>query len=324
MFIPSSSYRGEMVKLIQDSETVRVAVAFWGKDSDALFGAVPNQKIRIICNLLSGGTNPEPIQKLINKPNIEVRRLETLHAKVVLGGSSAIVGSANISTNGLNHEHEEDPGWIEAGLMTEISEQLQKIGDWFERQWKLASKISKEDLAQAKTLWGIRRNNRINGSIKKSIFDNPVFSLQDRSIFVAMYKEDATQQADETFEKLRSDSVQNFRAAGDVKELSFFDQWDDLPMDSSIICIHVGSRGGTKIEGIYRRLPIFDRPYKIGKKTHRIQVVFPEKRILNFPFGKATRNELRKRITREISDYHKSKTTEGRCITLYEALRDFG
>jgi len=103
MFIPSALYRRKIEDLINDSQSVRVAVAFWGEHSDELFNDQGKQ-IRIICNLLSGGTNPVPIQNLLRRPNLEIRRLETLHAKVILGDQSAIIGSANLSTNGLNHE----------------------------------------------------------------------------------------------------------------------------------------------------------------------------------------------------------------------------
>jgi len=65
---------------------------------------------------------------------VQVRRLDNLHAKVVHTSTQALVGSANLSANGLNLEGEESSGWREAGYLVRDGQQLAAIRDWFELQ----------------------------------------------------------------------------------------------------------------------------------------------------------------------------------------------
>lgn len=136
MFITSADYKAQVERIIQENHSIDIAVAFWGKGAENLF-ANSDIPIRILCNLTSGGTNPAPIEKLHNKgvfKNIEIKHLDDLHAKVLVGDKSAIVGSANISTNGLNIEEGEFDGWQEAGFVTHDAVELEKMRQWFEQQ----------------------------------------------------------------------------------------------------------------------------------------------------------------------------------------------
>lgn len=317
MFISSSTYRKEIERLIKESTTVCFAVAFWGKGSESLLMQFPNVKMRIICNLLSGGTNPEPIKKLRRRANVEIRRLDSLHAKVILNEATAIVGSANLSTNGLNHENDENPGWIEAGLTTKDSTQIKSVADWFEKQWSLSKKITPSNLDTAQANWSKRRKTRINSSSVQSIFDLPASSLRDTQIFVAFYTEDASNQAEKAFKELQ----ENTQIQIDNSKLSFFEQWDELPIDSSIISVCVGPLGGAEIEGAYRRLPSLDRKYKIRKESHNIQIVIREDKILDFPFSSAEQKKLKKLIAHRIKKYHSEERDNAILIPLYEALK---
>lgn len=317
MFISSSTYRQEIEKLIKESTAVCFAVAYWGKDSESLLIQFPTVKMRIICNLLSGGTNPEPIKKLMCRKNIEVRRLDNLHAKVILNETLAIVGSANLSTNGLNHENDGDPGWIEAGVTIKDSVQLKVVTEWFERQWSLTNEITESNLNTAQENWDKRRKTWINSSSAHSIFDIPVISLRDTPIFIAFYTEDASYQAKKAFKELRKSTPIQI----DNSKLSFFEQWDELPIDSSIISVCVGPHGGAEIEGTYRRLPSLDCKYKIGNKSHEIQVVIREAAILDFPFRSAEQKKLKKLISHRIKKYHREERDNALFISLYDALQ---
>ena len=88
------------------------AVAFWGRGAAALFG--PRSRVRIVCNLATGGTNPDEIIALQAKGHTVLQH-DQLHAKVYLGKSQAVVASANASANGLGLEASEQAKWIEAG-----------------------------------------------------------------------------------------------------------------------------------------------------------------------------------------------------------------
>lgn len=317
MFISSSTYRKEIEKLIKKSTTLSLAVAFWGKDSESLFIQFPNVKMRIICNLLSGGTNPEPIKKLIGCKNIQIRRLDNLHAKVIVNDISAIIGSANLSTNGLNHENDEDPGWIEAGVAIDVPGEIKSVTEWFEYQWSLSKEITKDDLNTAQKNWDKRRRTRISNPSARSFFDLPASSLRDTPVFIAFYTEDASSEANKAFGKVKESPEKLI----DNKKLSFFEQWDELPIDSSIVSVCIGPRGGAEIEGVYRRLPSLDRKYKIGNESHKIQVVIKENYILNFPFSLAEQNKLKKLIAHRIKKYHHEERDNAICISLYHALQ---
>ena len=243
--------------------------------------------------------------------------MDNLHAKVILNETSAIVGSANLSTNGLNHENDEDPGWIEAGVATQDPVQIKAITEWFERQWSLTKEITKSNLNVAQENWDKRRKTRINRSNAQSLFDLPVSSLRDTPIFIALYTEEASNQAEKAFEELQK----GIQKQVDNSKLSFFEQWDDLPIDSSIISVCVGPRGGAEIEGTYRRIPSLDRKYKIRMESHKIQVVIREDEILNFPFSSTEQKKLKNIIADRVKKYHNEERDNAILIPLYEALK---
>ena len=271
--------------------------------------------------LLSGGTNPTPIENLLNRPNIEIRRLDTLHAKVILGDRSAIIGSANLSTNDLNHEHDEDLGWIEAGMRTNVDVQLQEIGRWFEHQWELTEAIYDVDIEQARERWNNRRMTRIPAAGRELNFNNPLSVFRDLPIFVAIYRDDGTPQAKEAFKHVKNNAGGALQENQKLLNLDFFDQWDDLPYDASIISIYIGPRNGVRVDGVFRRLPCLDHSYAIHKEKYNIQVVIRENNVLNLPFGNALKQQLRQRLKNVITHYCNSETTDGECLSLYDALR---
>ena len=140
---------GEILK----EPACRCAVAFWGKDASKKL-ASDQTTVQIICNLRSGGTNPFEIEKL---PRRNMRRHDTLHAKVYLGAKHAVICSANVSSNGLGLEGIEQAHWVEAGvLLNDISE----ISRWFEDLWKESLPISDQDLKAAKVNWKLRQKSR--------------------------------------------------------------------------------------------------------------------------------------------------------------------
>jgi|GEM_PF-4056488 len=146
----------EAISSIFAERKVRCAVAFWGKGADALFTDAKTQQIRLICNLVSGATNPHVIRKL-QESGAEVRQADFLHAKVYIGRDYAVVASANASANGLGLEGSEQRHWIEAGVkLTDTN----PVIDWFEQLWTESRPITAADLARAAKLWKPRRAGR--------------------------------------------------------------------------------------------------------------------------------------------------------------------
>jgi hypothetical protein len=160
MFINSENYV-ETVKSVLESEgEALAAVAFWGHDSELLLRN-RGGKTKVICNLISGATNPKTIELLLEMENVEIRQHDKLHAKILVVGKSAIVGSANFSSNGLNLEAGEVKGWEEAGLLTDDSTQVSEIRAWFDSRWKESRLINEVDIEQARLKWEQRRATRI-------------------------------------------------------------------------------------------------------------------------------------------------------------------
>ena len=119
--------------------TLDCAVAFWGKGAEVF---IPNNvEVRIICDLTSGGTNPQVIKNLLKTHKQSVKHLDSLHAKVYVGKNAAIVTSANASYNGLGFEGN-DTGTLEAGFVVTDANELEKIKDWFEEHYNSAVEIN--------------------------------------------------------------------------------------------------------------------------------------------------------------------------------------
>jgi hypothetical protein len=157
------------IKAVMAEPDVCCAVAFWGRGAEDLLAHADKNNIRIICNLASGGTNPVVIAKL---PRAKVRQLNTLHAKVYIGASHAIVTSANASANGLGLEDCEQDCWLEAGY---VVDDIGPLKVWFEGLWKTESKeISPTDINDACIKWKSRR--RMRPAVRIGNYD---FSLAD-------------------------------------------------------------------------------------------------------------------------------------------------
>ena len=130
------------------------AVAFWGAGAAGKLHQGGQGEFRAICNLASGGTNPFEIRKL-NRKNI--RQSDTLHAKVYIGSQNVIVGSANISANGLGFEGIEQARWTEAGT---LAHDTAAALEWFDKLWNEAREIMESDLKEAEKVWNRRQKAR--------------------------------------------------------------------------------------------------------------------------------------------------------------------
>jgi len=163
-FLDHIKIRSEIKARLRHTREFDAAIAFWGDGADSrLPKELSGKDVRIICNLLSGGTNPKTIRALM-KRGAHVKRRDDLHAKVYLFSGSAIVGSANFSNNGLGLEDDEARGWIEAGVALD-GVTAQPVRDWFERQWQspLTSSVTEADLKAAQLIWnrGTRQERNV-------------------------------------------------------------------------------------------------------------------------------------------------------------------
>lgn len=166
MFLGPEQYTAALVRMVAEESSLDVAVAFWGKGAEMKVHPDESKPIRIVCNLLSGGTNPWVIGRFLKRAelnsNIKIRQCDLLHAKVLVGRSQAIIGSANISANGLGLDGTETGRWIEAGVHTTAIEEVEGARAWFDQLWSSASTraITSDDLARAIVAYKRHRGTR--------------------------------------------------------------------------------------------------------------------------------------------------------------------
>ena len=143
---------------------------------------------------MSGACNPaeiERLQKTLGKPCVLTR--DRLHAKVWLTDRGAIVGSSNVSANGLGFEGDELKGSIEANVFIDDAETLTAVSRWFENDvMDEAREITKADFKEAHRRWRRHRTTRpqpfTEGSLLDALRMNPS-SLADRAFVVWVEEE---------------------------------------------------------------------------------------------------------------------------------------
>lgn len=161
-FLSNQSILEQVRNLVNEDGDVRAAVAFWGSKAVDQTGITHKRNgcVRVLCDLFSGSCNPNEIQTLLNCSNVKVRTLYGMHAKVWANGDHVIVGSANASMNGLGFE----PGGsnVEAAVELRSRAEAKQVRKWFKMNWKDASKVDQQVLAQAKNVWDKRQKNAPN------------------------------------------------------------------------------------------------------------------------------------------------------------------
>lgn len=156
------------IRSILKEPNLMCAVAYWGAESQGwLEPTAPHAAVkkRIICDALSGGSNPSVISDLRARSDVEIRHCEALHAKVYIGSGECVVASSNASTNGVGAEGGQASGLIEAGYLASPSPEIK---DWFEMLWSnKARPITEEDLERAAKAWEQRRRLRPKASFSE-------------------------------------------------------------------------------------------------------------------------------------------------------------
>jgi hypothetical protein len=324
MFVASKNYLNEVTALIETSKRVDIAVAFWGEGSDALLASTGKKTMRVICNLSSGGTNPEPIQRLL-KQGFDLRQLDDLHAKVVLGTSSALIGSANFSTNGLQLEGNEALGWSEAGLLTTSAADLRDIAQWFDAKWRRARPIQAQDLKDAALAWKRRRAARPKLKQVKSLLDFASSDVKHRNLYVVIWSEQPSAGADAAYEKVVSHTEEKaLLEPALLDKLSFYEHWPDLPKESILISFERHPNGKYSFHGVWRRLAELD--VEPSKKHGGLQIVAEHDDILGLRILKKQRKEFENFLRPVLDDlWHEfDGPNAGAIIPLDRALAKLG
>lgn len=291
MFVTSAEYKKVVTSIAEEEGELLVAVAFWGEGAESIVDSRPGGSVKIICNLKSGATNPTIIEALRNKNGICLKQHDRLHAKVVAGSKTAVVGSANFSSNGLNLEGEESEGWEEAGFVVENPAQIYNIKKWFQIMWDDdADEIGDQDIENAKEEWRKRRKSRITTNPNAPDgFTLDCFTraqLSDRSIYVVMHN-----MHDEKFSPEAQAEAQN---SGVLIE-NCYEGCPELPRGAQFIDLHRGPLSGLEYIGVYTWIDEREFPYKGGAEGH-LTVCREENRIMGLRFRRKEGKRLVKNL----------------------------
>lgn len=331
MFLTSQNYLQEFQALLETSSRLSLAVAFWGQGAqDLLEKAWGGESLRILCNLGGGGTNPRVIRDLLalcpEKPGLEILTLDTLHAKVAIGVQTAIVGSANISANGLGFEGSECVGWQEAGMSVSDESQRSQMQNWFDDLWKRGEEITEEKLKSAEAAWLKNRGSRPLAVTK--LVDASAASLKNRDIHLAIYRLEASDQAQAeaiqaNTEAQRSDSPEIRNA-----KLDFIEDWPDdseepLPKGVPILAMRYGPTKRVSSLRPWVRVPQLDRTFTSNDTDEKVSLIMLGK--LDLVAGMSLSAEdakiFAKRLKPWIDELYDGEAPEiGRCLPLDEFL----
>lgn len=198
-------------QIVGEASRIDIAVAFWGADplKRVPLDAKRLPLTRVIANVSSGGTNPAAIRELLGELGSDrVRQLNNLHAKVFLSNSYLIAGSANVSTNGLGQEGEEQRGWREVCVRSDDAAMMQTAQAWFDAQWNASSTITEADLVKAEEGW-LRSRRSLPFSRQPStegqqgLLSFPLETLQGRRLFIAISSENSSATTEREIAKQR-------------------------------------------------------------------------------------------------------------------------
>lgn len=281
---------------IKNADQVKLAVAFWGRGASNRLGLKP--KAKVICNLKSGGTNPDEIRKMLNE-EIEVRQHNSLHAKIgCIGNEMSFVGSSNMSANGLGEEGDATKGWEESNIVFPSLER--SVEKRFDSLWNSSKKITQKCLERAEETWRKRQqaNNTVTASQHKSksfrrlLSKNPDW-LKTNNIYVVVYPK-LTKEDELAVRPTRKRVKVEYGPKFDV-----YWEWTTLPKDAHLLDYAQSPGKRLAFHGIYQRLPEL-RDFK--EKRVCYQVTLKVKEIDGVTLQSADKEVLKKAVALCIKD----------------------
>lgn len=299
-FLSNSNYYSQVKEIFTNNENIDIAVAFWGEDAIKLFKDIPDKEIRVICNIESGACNPKVLKELLETSNVTLKTNKRLHAKVLLQPSQVIIGSANISANGLSFEGSEQTGWIETGVHTENEDLLIQTKKWYDKIWKKSSEITPEIIKTAEANWKKRRTNRPLDSSNESLLDaafKDIGKFLDRNIYFAIYRNaKLSDEATTTFEQLATE----YSSYDIAKKIDCYEDWSELPDNAYLIDLYYGPQKGFEYCGIKfcPNEPVIGKFKYDDDSEGEIKIVFKKKVIFDYKITKTDQKLIKKGISK--------------------------
>jgi hypothetical protein len=330
MFVAPEDYKKSLTSLISEEKNVDFAVAFWGEGAQDLIPENTDHTIRIICNLTTGGTNPSVVRSFLTRirdgnSSLQIRHSSRLHAKVVVGSKQALIGSANLSTNGLGLEDESLAHWLEAGIHTCDLQEIGAAQKWFETLWQsdAVSEINDEDLAAAQIAWDRKQNARppLDGD-PMSPFTMGKFSvdeLRGRPAYVTIYRKWLSREAREAKEAEEQSASLALKQAGKIDWWAY-ECWDGLPQaPAELLGIYWGLKGKLLVEGVCTLVSCKSVPFTYDNgEDGWIELAAPRPQLLGRPFTTQDASALKEEISEFIEvlwhNARKQENGEHACV----------
>lgn len=177
----------EIREEIKRCKPSKIAVAYIGVDWNAFIPDADSLDAIIVSPTL--GSNPRAIAELVRKIGWKkIYFLDELHAKTYIGADSAVIGSANLTCNGLGGE-----GLVELCIGVNGKESLKKLNAAFEkikmraqRQYPTAE-LKKARLLELERTWGAAIANRIVKIPSNNASDFSGFEQIDEDHFYVLW-----------------------------------------------------------------------------------------------------------------------------------------
>lgn len=143
----------EISQAVRDVAPDRIAVAYIGEGWSNYVSAKRLKEIIVSPTL---GSNPRAIEELIQVLGINnVHFLDSLHAKLYLGDQSAILGSANLSRNGLS-----ESGNLELVALVDDRDSVAELSKIYEEYKSDAIKLYSTEKAKLDRLSRLKKQTR--------------------------------------------------------------------------------------------------------------------------------------------------------------------
>ncbi len=149
-FLTGRNYGRSIREVSMTGSELDVAVSYWTEDIMRLHQLLDTARLtsgprmRVICDLFHRACHWAPVEEL-RDCNVEVRRLQGLHAKVWICESHVIIGSANSSNSAL-HLTQSDRRNEEAGVKLDNASVIEDARRWFGKIWGLATPVTDQDI----------------------------------------------------------------------------------------------------------------------------------------------------------------------------------
>lgn len=311
MFVRPDQYQSVVAGVVAEEPRLDVAVAFWGEDADVHIHPEISRPIRMIVNLRSGGTNPWMIKGLLRKarknPHIEIQQCDRLHAKVIVGESNLIAGSANLSRNGLGLEGQELAHWLEAAIHTTRADEVQAAKEWFEQLWASDETrlITQTDLEEAILAYKRNRKARPDYSPRGPFTFSKYqpHELEGRDAYALLYTSRPSKEAKAAGAQHNQQIVaeQGTEQVASPGRHWIFESWSD-ELDTTdkneYLCLYIKKNGAVKVDGACKMTGLrFPFDYHDQRGEGWIDLASPAKTLL----GHSLRNSQHSTLAREIN-----------------------